>query len=385
MNLATWFSSRTKFVKYARRVSSECGKGMLAQFLELAILRFSRNQVGAQEYYEFEAFDDKKYSLREKRQFVGWRMEGEYAGRLNARAWDVVTTDKLVAYAIFRGLGLPYPRILAVYQPYGRTFPGAITIREENELARYLRDGIDFPFFSKPAHGSSGRNSVACVAYDAVSDELVLANGEKAGVDDYVARCYPRRGVFPWEAGFIFQELVRPAPECERAFGTMVPGMRLVVLNRDAKPQLFRAILKIPTGKSMTDNFGAVGERGTIVAELDRQSGVIVRAQQGIAPDMVCLEYHPITGHRLLGFQIPNWERCLSLLDCAVRAFPGVRLQHWDIAVSDVGPVIFEMNTSGGFGLPQIATRRGFCDDEFVGFIDELGGRYPQYRASDEH
>lgn len=379
MAIAERIKSKLGIWESANRVRSECGKSLFSQFLEILSLRFSKNKVGMEEYYEFMAYDD-SYSSEAKHSFVGWRKESKYGEMLNHRTWNVVTNDKLTAYAIFRGLSLPYPRIMALYHPHGRKFPDAVTITGASDLAAYLRNGIEFPFFSKPGHGASGRNSVACIGYEESSDSLILGNGKKFDVEAFVTACHPRTGVYPWQAGFIFQDMVKPSADIARSLGNFVPGMRLVVFNPDGDPIIHRAILKIPTGDSMTDNFGAVGETGTIVAELDSATGTIIRAQHGIAPNMHPLEVHPGTGAKLIGFQIPDWDRYLEVLFYATKAFPGVRLQHWDIAVSESGPVIFEMNTFGGFGLPQISTRKGFCDDSFRAFLAQLGQQYPAFR-----
>lgn len=372
--------NKLHFLVYAKQVRDEYKKSIISQVIEMITLRFHENGVGVEEYYEFKAYLD-DLTIDEKRSFVGWRKENRYGEVLNHKSWNVLTNDKLTAYAVFAGLNLPYPKIKAVYHPYGRQFPGAVSISEPSELATYLREGSCFPFFSKPTHGAAGRNSVVCTGYEESSDSLILGNGSKVDVGEYVAACHPRRGVYPWEAGFIFQELVRPSARVAGELGNVVSGVRLVVLNPDGDPTIHRAILKIPTGKSMTDNFGNVGETGAIIAELEAETGTIVSAQHGIAPNMRSLDIHPYTGARLNGFQIPGWHEYLEVLFYAARAFPGVRLQHWDIAVSDSGPVFFEINTFGGFGLPQIATRRGFHDSSFRRFLSKLGEKYPAYKT----
>lgn len=373
-------TDKLHFLAYAKQVRHECKKSITSQIMEMITLRFQQNEVGVDEYYEFKAYLD-DLTKDEKRSFVGWRKETEYGELLNHKSWNVLTNDKLTAYAVFSGLNLPYPKIKAVYHPFGRQFPGAMCMSAPSELVAYLRDGNCFPFFSKPSHGASGRNSVVVIGYEESSDSLILGNGSKVDLGEYVAACHPRRGVYPWEAGFIFQDVVKPSARIAGELGSVVSGMRLVVLNPDGDPIIHRAILKIPTGKSMTDNFGDVGETGAIIAELDANTGTIVSAQHGIAPNMQSVDVHPYTGARLKGFQIPDWHEYLEVLFCAARAFPGVRLQHWDIAVSDSGPVFFELNTFGGFGLPQIATHRGFYDSSFRRFLSKLGQKYPAYKT----
>jgi hypothetical protein len=43
---------------------------------------------------------------------------------------------------------------------------------------------------------------------------------------------------------------------------------------------------------------------------------------------------------------------------------PGLRLQHWDIALSVAGPVILEVNVEGSMDLHQLAGARGVWDAE---------------------
>lgn len=379
MRLTNWLEKKRRILALAKQVRSSQGKSLFIQALEIIYLHYSRNKLGLEEYYERGAYHRHRTN-KERREFVGSRKEGDYGRSLNHKTWNVVTNDKLTAHAIFSGLNIPHPKIKAIYHPYGREYPGAKSISEPSDLAEYLRSEMEFPFFAKPGHGAGGKGCVACNGYEEAKDSLVLANGTFVRVDDYVAICHPTRGVYPWEAGFIFQELIRPSDEIAELFGPVVPGMRLVVMNPDGPAQIHRAILKIPVANSMTDNFGKTGATGTIVAELNAETGAIIRAQQGAALDITILNRHPQTGADLVGFKIPDWDKYLEVLFRATKAFPGVRLQHWDIAVSNSGPVIYEMNTFGGFGLPQIATGRGFDDNTFREFTAKLVEKYPAYK-----
>ncbi len=42
--------------------------------------------------------------------------------------------------------------------------------------------------------------------------------------------------------------------------------------------------------------------------------------------------------------------------------FPGLRLQHWDIAFCHSGPVLMELNTEADLGVPQYLGRTPFID-----------------------
>jgi glutathione synthase/RimK-type ligase-like ATP-grasp enzyme len=54
----------------------------------------------------------------------------------------------------------------------------------------------------------------------------------------------------------------------------------------------------------------------------------------------------------------------------AARALPGLRVQAWDIALTDRGPVLVEVNIGGDFNLPQLAHATGLMDERFRAFVD---------------
>ena len=46
-----------------------------------------------------------------------------------------------------------------------------------------------------------------------------------------------------------------------------------------------------------------------------------------------------------------------------------------DVAITPRGPVLIEINTGGGFDLPQLASGRGFLTGDVVEFFAECGVR----------
>ena len=368
----------------ARKVKQRTGKSVVAQIGDIAKLRYGPGQLGMSEYYQYGLFDDARWSDAAKREVVGWRAEGYYGRKLNARPWNVLTGDKLVANAVFRGLNLPHPQVIAVYHPFGRTVEGSDVLTSEAQLADYLRNTIRYPFFSKPSHGALGRNSVAASSYDAEHDVLMLSSGESVPISDYVKGCYPIKGVYGWESGFLFQELLEPDPSLAERFGNTVSSMRMICFNPDGAPTLARVVWKIPVGSNMTDNFDA-GSPGNLIADIDTQTGEVTRVVTGTGLALTEVTEHPDTGASFVGWHIPEWEACVDLCKRATAAFPGIRLQHWDIAITDRGPVILELNTFGGFDIPQLAAGRGMLTPEFMRQLETLSDTYPIYRGGGDY
>jgi hypothetical protein len=346
-----------------------------AQVADILRLRFGPGRLGASEYFKFGLFD-RRLSMADKRRFAGWRKEGRLDRALNPASWLGVTTDKLNQYAIFQGLGIPVPAIFAVYHPGGRYFGEVPSVVGEDALARFLRDEMPYPFFSKPAHGSFGRGTYAVRAFDAASGCLELASGAWLPVAEFIAQCRPRPGVYPWESGYLFQELIEPHPELVGLCGPRLSSVRMIVLQGEEGPRLFRAIWKITTGDNVADNFEH-GAKGNLLGTLDPESGEVERVIGGTGPGGREVTAHPDTGVPFAGFRVPEWQRFREVCLQAATAFPALRMQHWDIAIGARGPVVLEVNIGGDLDLPQLAAGEGVLGPELAAFVADLGRTYP--------
>jgi hypothetical protein len=127
----------------------------------------------------------------------------------------------------------------------------------------------------------------------------------------------------------------------------------------EKRPILTHAILKIPTGENITDNFrgGASGNQLGRVNFSNGQIEAVYGLQEGTFKKMGA---HPDTGQRFVDLRIPDWHAYSRAVLKAASCFPGMRLQHWDVAVAEGGPVIIELNGDGCVQLPQVAYQRGF-------------------------
>lgn len=98
----------------AKKISD---KRYTAQLYEILVLRFSRGKLGPDEYYYYGLHDDERYSLSDKKQFLGQRVVKKINDRLNHKEWRAVANDKLVLYSILQRVGLSSPEIYAVTGP----------------------------------------------------------------------------------------------------------------------------------------------------------------------------------------------------------------------------------------------------------------------------
>lgn len=364
-------NSKKYLLDQARQVRTRTGKSLLKQAIEIVRLRLGPGKLYPSEYYELRVFDDSRFPGLSKEEVLSTRLEGSVTAALNSSTWDMIEEDKLMTYSVLSGMSLPIPKIYAVYHHRGRHYGGVPTLRTPMEVAAFIRHGMPYPFFAKPVQGSFGRGGLAVVSHDPVSDTVLLANGKSVTVEAFVQGLERIEGRRPMELGYIFQEYLTPHPLLADACAN-ISSIRLLVLLHDEGPRIFRAIWKVPRRGNMTDNFHH-GTSGNMLAWIDATTGTVQRVVAGVGLNQKEVLVHPDTGRTLVGLALPDWQKLLELGLTASATFPLLRLLHFDIALSDRGPVLLEINVLGSFDLVQLPASRGLYDEELREFLARYG------------
>jgi hypothetical protein len=104
------------------------------------------------------------------------------------------------------------------------------------------------------------------------------------------------------------------------------------------------------------------GTTGNLYGPVETETGKVQRLIQHTGFDEVEETRHPDTGETLVGFALPDWEEMKALCRKAADSFYGFRLQAWDIALTDRGPMLVEFNLPGDLDGVQFAFRTGVLD-----------------------
>ena len=351
----------------ARRKS---GKGLARQLCEILSLRFGRQELTASEYYAYGLYDDTRFTREAKRRYGGVRVDVRLDRALNDKKWHCITQDKIITYLLLNSLGLPYPRLKAVFDDAPRYVAGVPCLTTIEGLRAFLADA-QYPLFAKPVGGSFGRGALAIRGFDGQRDSLELTSGDTLSMDAFLH--LHRTPQATKNRGYLFQEMIEPHPLLKEACGDRLCGVRVVAILNETGPRIVGATLKIPTGKNITDNI-AQGETGNLEAYIDAGEGkvgsVVRYGPSGSFNPVVC---HPDTGVPFVGLEIPRWSQFVDLVLRGASAFPRLRYQHWDVAVSASGPVVLELNVAGEFlGGVQATTGHGWLEGPLRDALDRL-------------
>lgn len=86
------------------------------------------------------------------------------------------------------------------------------------------------------------------------------------------------------------------------------------------------------------------------------------------------VERHPVTGMKIKGYRMPEWEQLKAMLEAAARRLPTLRYIGWDVAHTRKGWSIIEGNTNGEFFFQMCVghgVKREF--EDLIGFHVPLG------------
>ena len=370
----------SRFLPDAREAQRRTGKSLLKQMLEIRALARGIGELTPTDYYQYELFDDALTPAGEKWRYVTEKRILRTAREANASRQVGMLGDKLIASALYEGLGVPAPPVYAAYVYGSRQTGRARRLTTPEEVAAFLRsDAARYPLFGKPFSGRRGDGASLIDAYDDAHDRLLLASGESIPVEEYVQR-WPEANVRrlaywkPNNAGYLFQAKSAQHPVLDALTGGRVAAIRLCIVLMPDGPLLHRVTWKLPVGGSMTNH--VIGASGNIRCWVDPSSGRVISARRGptttdtpfaaLGLFGTPIEEHPDTGAPLIGFEIPGWHcfvnECLTLS----LLFPAIRYQSWDVTLGPDGPLVLEINTLGG--AAQVPGEVGVLDETWMAF-----------------
>ena len=130
-------------------------------------------------------------------------------------------------------------------------------------------------------------------------------------------------------ASMLAEEVIRQHPALNEINPNCINTVRVATYTERDDEHILLASLRTARGVSIIDNFAA----GGIHMAVDLKTGRICSN----ATDEQMRDYptHPLTGTKLDGFQLPDWDKALDVIRRASRemyALPGCRYLGWDIA-----------------------------------------------------
>lgn len=268
--------------------------------------------------------------------------------------------DKYLTGLVLEANGFPVPALKAGYAAE-RSFGRLPTLATAEALAGWIGDRGNLPAFAKPVDGSMALASIPLRAAEAGMVDIGARAVDVTALAKEVADAVPR--------GWLIQELLKQPAEIEALIGPGIGTVRVVTLWEAAGPQVLYGVWRHPAVGTWVD--AAIFGKPNIGCALDPATGEVVDAHLGdlftgrpvtqslVTPDLA-----------LVGYCLPGWSEVVRICCEAHRLFPGHALLGWDIALTERGPVIGELNANPLHMSYQRSFKRGFLHPEHVSRLD---------------
>jgi hypothetical protein len=253
--------------------------------------------------------------------------------------------------------GLPTPSIYGAFLTNACYVPKDIPVaRSRQELRDQLVRLPAGKYIVKPISGGHGWG---VSGYHIENGSLSKFSGDDVDFDRFLWQITNHKYN---SAGYLFQEYLQPHGKLKAIMpGPALGTFRIVTfLMGERSVEIPFAVVKIPVGDSVTDNFDG-GYSGNWVCPVDVGSGCLEDAVGKSESVRVFANFvsRPDTGATFREIIVPLWEEVRSTVTKAALAFPDLRTVGWDVAVTDKGVSILEANWAWGENILEVAYNRG--------------------------
>lgn len=146
---------------------------------------------------------------------------------------------------------------------------------------------------------------------------------------------------------FVIEELIEQGEDMAALHRESINTLRIATFKIKDEVVIYGAAVRMGTGNAVVDNAGS----GGIFCHVNHDYGFIdTNAKDYLNNTYV---YHPDTGIRLIGFEIPQWKEAKALVTEMAKIIADATVISWDLAYSKKGWCMVEANDVGEPNLIQ--------------------------------
>ena len=331
------FSHLREYIRIAREKANEGHLSVPRQITEMILLYLCRG-LGPR-YYLFGRFWRREIPLGKKLRHLNEKDYVRQIAKLNSPQYQKCSQHKVAEKAILSLFGIPTPRFFGHIQNLtGRSCHGD-PLRTAEDLAALLERERPTRICFKLVEGWSGTGFEAAeIDYNGSPPALIpLPTGSRTDIGDYLDI---RLKMESCPQGRIIEEYCRQDPWYQSLNPTSLNTLRIYAILQPSGPaRILGGYLRIGRKGSLIDN----ASKGGILFPFDPKSGTLKLGHFNTI-DTSFYKCHPDSGIQIEGCKLPKWDEALELVRKALEIFPNIRFAGLDIAVTEDGPTVIELN-----------------------------------------
>lgn len=300
---------------------------VLVDYLSL----FRTKGLTADEYYEFE-FEKRDEEFRKS--FLGLNEQRFYLDYLNPIKYYSLARNKFLAHKMLEDTGVRKSELYCYYQPEARYISSEEKASDIEGVLRILKNKHVQSCVIKTTESSHGDNVWVINAIEYQDGDAVMTRFDGQALQlSSILRTEP----------LIFESVVKQTKQFAAFNESSVNTVRfMTTLYPDGSARVIATFIKIGRAGKCVDNAGGGGNVDVCV---DTETGEVKYAIQYDGwRNIKDIEKHPDSGNQLNGVIIENWQAITEEVKKFQQAFPYCKAAGWDIAITDEGPVVIEVN-----------------------------------------
>ena len=337
---------------------------VLADYLRL----YHSKGLTKDEYFDFE-FEKRDEAFRES--FLGLNEQRVYLDYLNPLKYYSLARNKYLAHKMLEDTGVRKSELYCYYQPEGRFVASEEKADNLCDVLRILKHKGVQSCVVKTTESSHGDNVwvIQSIEYKENDAVLIRFDGERFTLSSLLGR-----------EALIFESVVHQTKQFAAFNESSVNTVRfMTTLYPDGSAKIIATWFKVGRPGKCVDN---AGSGGNVDAAVNVETGEIYNVMQFDGwRNVKSIETHPDSGEQLNGVIIENWDAIKAEVKRFQQAFPYCKAPGWDIAITDDGPVVIEVNDFWD-RTGQFFIGRGWRDeirDCYLAWKEYWGGQVNHY------
>lgn len=303
-----------RFLRYTSHITKRSGIMVLLD----AVISVYKYNISIKDYFCFRFFEQND---EERQKWAGSGFMYEYQLKMNPLESRELLENKIIFLNHFRKF-------------VKRKFCTISDVKQDNDLVRDIISNSSGKAVLKGSHGQVGAEVevIYCSDFNAKTLDRYMVRKKYDLIEEYVVQ---------------HKDLMKLSP-------SGLNTVRIFTHLHSGRVEFLGARLRI-TVNSHVDNMAA----GNPASPVDLETGRVYGP--GVFSDITKedVDFHPVTGEKIVGFQVPFWTDVKNLAEKAALLTPENKSVGWDIAVTNTGPELIEGNHNWCKTLWQLPVRRG--------------------------
>lgn len=293
--------------------------------------RLHRKKAITLEEYDQFAMYNRSETFRQ--QFLGINEQRYYLDYLNPNKYYILGRNKYIAHHILHNAGIPTSQLYAYYQPEGVAESDIVSNSVSGICQILHRKGVQ-QCVVKTTESSHGDNVLVINAIEYKEPDALLHqhNGTLVKLSELLG-----------EEPLIFESIVVQTDQMASLNASSVNTVRfMTTLYPDGEARIIATFIKIGRAGKCVDNAGG---GGNVDACIDTETGTLQYAIQYDGwRNIKDIDVHPDSKNPINGVQILDWQNIKKKVLGFQQALPFIKAAGWDIAITNNGPVVIEVN-----------------------------------------